>query len=435
MLAGVRHSYLWLADSLGRPFLVSLRHPGLRLRCLAARGELSTARTIAERGLSPAFHDGVARFLAAMGGNGGSGLGVPPGVKEALLLPGLSPAAELALAVRVGAWDRAARCFQAQALGVADRGLLLLADRSSAAVAGVGGGAQGDLAGRLGALTLSDTRGEEAVAAILDAHAREAATGGAGAAGGGGGGAAANGGEAAQQGNGVGGEEGGEEEEGAEGGAKEGGEVRDAVDWDAALHRGALLAAGATGAEGEEADGAKAGAASSSGGGGGAAAAAVAVLSPEEQQRVERVTRLGLRFAEAAAEAGEADAARSALGVLVRFAHQLPPTLLSELVFRMGQCRMTESTRNLAVEAARGGPAAGALRDPASAALLAALVGGYHGDLVQATLTGTGLAPLAAVHAAVWGSGDGDAAVAEWERQLAASQPDGHLLVIQPPVA
>jgi hypothetical protein len=48
--AGVRHSYLWLADCLGRPFLISLRHPGLRLRCLAARGEVSTARTIAERG-------------------------------------------------------------------------------------------------------------------------------------------------------------------------------------------------------------------------------------------------------------------------------------------------------------------------------------------------------------------------------------------------
>lgn len=49
-LAGVRHSYLWLADCLGRPFLVSLRHPGLRLRCLAARGDITTARTIAERG-------------------------------------------------------------------------------------------------------------------------------------------------------------------------------------------------------------------------------------------------------------------------------------------------------------------------------------------------------------------------------------------------
>lgn len=48
--AGVRHSYLWLADALGRPFTLSLRHPGIRLRSLAARGELSTARTIAQRG-------------------------------------------------------------------------------------------------------------------------------------------------------------------------------------------------------------------------------------------------------------------------------------------------------------------------------------------------------------------------------------------------
>jgi hypothetical protein len=126
-LAGVRHSYLWLADAAGRPFILSLRHPGLRLRCLAARGELSTARTIAERGeatdrtapsvrvrrvgaeaktiasppptppsagLSPAFHDDVARFLVAMA--------PAEGVKEALLLPGLSSAAEMALSIRAG---------------------------------------------------------------------------------------------------------------------------------------------------------------------------------------------------------------------------------------------------------------------------------------------------------------------------------------------
>lgn len=190
--AGVRHSYLWLADSLGRPFTISLRHPGIRLRALAARGELSTARTIAQRGadataarplgsmlrfcsllfcafhkrnrrgffpalcaapprrvclascqntlvathtacaaygdahahmgslarlsdpaprpwltlapprvcvqrspragLQPSFHDDVARFLAAMSPT--------DGVREALLLPGLTPAAEMALAIR-----------------------------------------------------------------------------------------------------------------------------------------------------------------------------------------------------------------------------------------------------------------------------------------------------------------------------------------------
>jgi hypothetical protein len=59
-----------------------------------------------------------------------------------------------------------------------------------------------------------------------------------------------------------------------------------------------------------------------------------------------------------------ADAARTALGVLVRSAHLLPPPLAEQLVQRMGQCRMTESARNLAgaVAAAR---APGSLADPA----------------------------------------------------------------------
>jgi hypothetical protein len=138
VLAGVRHSYLWLADGLGRPFIIPLRHPGLRLRCLAARGELATARTIAARGLSPAFHDDVARFLAAMSPR--------DGVKQALLLPGLTPAAEMALAIRDGDWDRAARCFQALALGVSDRGLLAAA---AAGGGGGGGGEGGDVADAL----------------------------------------------------------------------------------------------------------------------------------------------------------------------------------------------------------------------------------------------------------------------------------------------
>ena len=70
-------------------------------------------------GLSPAFHDDVARFLAAMSPG--------DGVKEALALPGLTPAAEMALSVRAGDWGRGARCFQALALGVTDRALLSMA--------------------------------------------------------------------------------------------------------------------------------------------------------------------------------------------------------------------------------------------------------------------------------------------------------------------
>lgn len=48
-ICGIRHSYLWLADYLGRPFLISLRHPGVRFRCLVARGELDDARRLAEK--------------------------------------------------------------------------------------------------------------------------------------------------------------------------------------------------------------------------------------------------------------------------------------------------------------------------------------------------------------------------------------------------
>jgi hypothetical protein len=59
-----------------------------------------------------------------------------------------------------------------------------------------------------------------------------------------------------------------------------------------------------------------------------------------------------------------ADAARSALGVLVRSAHLLPPMLAEKLVLRMGQCRMTESARNLAGSVAAS-KAPGALADPA----------------------------------------------------------------------
>lgn len=67
--------------------------------------------------------------------------------------------------------------------------------------------------------------------------------------------------------------------------------------------------------------------------------------------------------------------------------------------------------------------------------LLAALVGGMHGPAVQGTLQAAGLAPLAALYAAVWGGGNRDAAVADWRRQLAAAHPEAGLTTIIPPVA
>jgi hypothetical protein len=412
-LAGVRHSYLWLADAFGRPFLVSLRHPGLRLRCLAARGELTTARTIAERGLSAAFHDDVARFLAAMSPG--------DGVKEALLLPGLSPETEMALAIRDGAWDRAARCFQAFALGVSDKALLTLTAGKDATSSGAGDVADG-LAGlslgrdHVAAVTeilrehalgsVSMTPGEDEKTTTTAAITKKAS------------------GEDTSD---------SEDEEDEE-------EVPfvDPVDWDAPLspsletnNAGTTTTSTAAAAAGKE-DGHHTSTSSSTTTTTTAAFSATEIVEPGELRRITAAAQLGLRFADAAADAGQMDAARAALGVLVRYAPALPASILEDLVARMGRCRMTESTRNLAAAAAAARPGS-ALQDPGVAALLAALAGGLQGDAVQATLHASGLAPLSAVYAAVWGQGNRDAAIDRWKVQL--SSDSAGLVKITPPAA
>ncbi len=62
-------------------------------------------------------------------------------------------------------------------------------------------------------------------------------------------------------------------------------------------------------------------------------------------------------------------------------------------------------------------------------------MGGQHGPAVQGTLQAAGLAPLAAVYAAVWGTGDRRAALASWQRQLAAAHPEAGPAAITPPPA
>lgn len=410
-LAGVRHSYLWLADAFGRPFLVSLRHPGLRLRCLAARGELTMARTIAERGLSAAFHDDVARFLAAMSPG--------DGVKEALLLPGLSPETEMALAIRDGSWDRAARCFQAFALGVSDKALLTLT--AGKAASGVAGDNSGGVADSLAGLSLGRDH-VAAVVEILREHASgrdvtnvdnddEATT------------AATTAAASIKKASGD-----------KESDSEEETDVPfvDPVDWDAPLSTlGQNFTDGVEGnnetttTAGEE-DSQNTGSAITS-----TSSAATEIVEPGELRRISAAAQLGLRFADAAADAGQMDAARAALGALVRYAPVLPASVLEDLVARMGRCRMTESTRNLAAAAASARPGS-ALQDPGVAALLAALTGGLQGDAVQATLHASGLAPLSAVYAAVWGQGNRDAAIERWKVQLADSSG---VVQIAPPAA
>lgn len=214
--------------------------------------------------------------------------------------------------------------------------------------------------------------------------------------------------------------------------AQEEGEAEyvDPIDWDAALEWSAVdEGQPATEKEEEEEDStaAEADVASTS---------PAQLLYPGEAARVAKIAALGLRFADAAADSGHEDAARAALGVLVRYAPSLPTPLLEELVGRMGQCRMTESTRNLAGAAAEA-RAGSSLQDPAVAALLAALVGGHaslHTAAVQGTLQAAGLAPHAAVYATVWGQPGQEAAVKQWQAQL-APEAAGARVAITAPVA
>lgn len=50
VVAGVREGSLWLLDSRGQPFVISLAAAGLRARMLAAAGAGAAARAVAERG-------------------------------------------------------------------------------------------------------------------------------------------------------------------------------------------------------------------------------------------------------------------------------------------------------------------------------------------------------------------------------------------------
>jgi hypothetical protein len=370
------------------------------------------ARTIAERSLSAAFHDDVARFLAAMSPG--------DGVKEALLLPGLSPETEMALAIRDGAWDRAARCFQAFALGVSDKALLTLTAGKAASGGGTAGGTA-DVADGLAGLSL----GRDHVAAVAEILREHALGGGSGE----GGGTTAEGENEALKKKASGDDDSESEEE-----EDEEAPFVDPVDWDAPLstlahnHAATTTTAEAPGEEAEEASTSSTAAATLAP----ASFAATEIVEPGELRRITAAAQLGLRFADAAADAGQMDAARAALGVLVRYAPALPASVLEDLVARMGRCRMTESARNLAAAAASARPGS-ALQDPGVAALLAALAGGLQGDAVQATLHSSGLAPLSAVYAAVWGQGNRDAAIDRWKAQLADSS--GGVVQITPPAA
>lgn len=87
-------------------------------------------------------------------------------------------------------------------------------------------------------------------------------------------------------------------------------------------------------------------------------------------------------------------------------------------MFKLGVCSMTESARSLSESVSFSGSA---LRDPAVAASLAALIGGKDGLSVRRTLRAARLAPLAAVYGAVWGGAELDPLLEDWSNLLSSA--------------
>ncbi|XP_071729774.1 uncharacterized protein [Rutidosis leptorrhynchoides] len=99
VLVGVRDGVLWLIDRYMFAHAISLGHPGIRCRCLAAYGDAVSAVKWASR-LGREHHDDLAQFLLGMGY-----------ATEALHLPGISKRLEFDLAMQSSDLKRALQCL------------------------------------------------------------------------------------------------------------------------------------------------------------------------------------------------------------------------------------------------------------------------------------------------------------------------------------
>ncbi|CAA0806558.1 Transducin/WD40 repeat-like superfamily protein [Striga hermonthica] len=99
VIAGVRDGVLWLVDRYMSAHAISLSHPGIRCRCLAAYGDAVSAVKWASR-LGREHHDDLAQFMLGMGY-----------ATEALHLPGISKRLEFDLAMQSSDLRRALQCL------------------------------------------------------------------------------------------------------------------------------------------------------------------------------------------------------------------------------------------------------------------------------------------------------------------------------------
>ncbi|GMH01420.1 hypothetical protein Nepgr_003259 [Nepenthes gracilis] len=99
VVVGVRDGVLWLIDRYMHAHALSLGHPGIRCRCLAAYGDAVSAVKWASR-LGREHHDDLAQFMLGMGY-----------ATEALHLPGISKRLEFDLAMQGNDLKRALQCL------------------------------------------------------------------------------------------------------------------------------------------------------------------------------------------------------------------------------------------------------------------------------------------------------------------------------------
>ncbi|KAH7518181.1 hypothetical protein FEM48_Zijuj09G0144400 [Ziziphus jujuba var. spinosa] len=99
VVVGVRDGVLWLIDRYMCAHALSLSHPGIRCRCLAAYGDAVSAVKWASR-LDREHHDDLAQFMLGMGY-----------ATEALHLPGISKRLEFDLAMQSNDLKRALQCL------------------------------------------------------------------------------------------------------------------------------------------------------------------------------------------------------------------------------------------------------------------------------------------------------------------------------------
>uniref|UniRef100_A0A2P2LL26 Uncharacterized protein LOC105122493 n=1 Tax=Rhizophora mucronata TaxID=61149 RepID=A0A2P2LL26_RHIMU len=99
VVVGVRDGVLWLIDRYMCTHALSLSHPGIRCRCLAAYGDAVSAVKWASR-LGREHHDDLAQFMLGMGY-----------ATEALHLPGISKRLEFDLAMQSNDLKRALQCL------------------------------------------------------------------------------------------------------------------------------------------------------------------------------------------------------------------------------------------------------------------------------------------------------------------------------------